>query len=87
MRASQLRLAKQLASFLQAALVVVSDLRDDVALGVIADLVLPDPECPCQWRAPNSGPEGPPLRFNGLRVRLYASTTYASTTGRSCATS
>ena len=47
-RAGQLGLAEQLARLVEAALVVVADLRDDVALRVIADLVRADLECACQ---------------------------------------
>ena len=55
MRARELRLAEQLARLLEAALVVVADLGDDVALRVVADLVRADPECPCQCVLPAFG--------------------------------
>ncbi|MNC84955.1 hypothetical protein D3C83_05250 [compost metagenome] len=46
-RAGPLRGPEQLARLVEAALVVVADLRDDVARRVIADLVSADPESRC----------------------------------------
>src|SRR5262245_14150799 len=51
-RAGQFRFAEQFAGLIEAALVVVSDFRDDIAPGLIADLVLPDSHGSCQWCLP-----------------------------------
>src|SRR5204863_1286924 len=63
MRAGQLGLAEHLARLLDAALVIVSNLGDHIARGVIADLVLPDSHCArcsCQFKLPWSRvPVGP----------------------------
>jgi hypothetical protein len=47
-RAGELRLAEQLSRLVEAALMVVSDFRNDIALRLVADLVTADSECACQ---------------------------------------